>query len=87
MLKFSEQNETQYSDESGKKIVITTGPRTFFRKNLNADGNDFSETRNDELNQIIAQDVSQSQNVKTFNVQSSDVLSYNSYRVIIILYP
>ncbi len=73
MLKLAELSETQYSDESGRKILIATGPRIFFRKNLNADGNDFSDSRNQELNQIIGEDVSQSSTIKTFSIGSSDV--------------
>jgi hypothetical protein len=63
MLKISSVDPTDFSDESGRKIYISTGPRKFFRERF---PEDFSETTNDELNRIIAEDVSKSGNVKTF---------------------
>jgi len=68
MQKLASIDPTDFSDESGRKIHISTGPRMFFREKF---AKDFSGTNNDELNNIIASDVANSENVKTFIPGSS----------------
>lgn len=63
MLKTSSMDPTDFSDESGRKIYISTGPRKYFREKF---PEDFSEARNDDLNNIIAEDVSKSSILKNF---------------------
>lgn len=61
---------TEFSDKSGSKIYISTGTRKFFREKLTSD---FSSTSNEVLNKIIGEDVSKSEDVKTFIPGSSSV--------------
>lgn len=75
MIKFSSMDKTQQSDESGRVILISTGPRVYFREKFSTTENNFSEYRNDELNNFIAADVSKSENIKTFVPSSSSVES------------
>jgi hypothetical protein len=63
MLKVSSIDPTDISDESGRKIHISTGPRLYFRDKFYSD---FGDIRNEELNKIIAEDVSRSTTVKAF---------------------
>lgn len=70
MQKLASIDPTDFSDESGRKISISTGPRMFFREKF---AKDFGNSSNDELNQIIGGDISNSENVKTFVPNSSSV--------------
>ena len=70
MQKLASIDPTDFSDESGRKISISTGPRMFFREKF---VKDFGNSSNDELNQIIGGDVSNSENVKTFVPGSSSI--------------
>jgi hypothetical protein len=63
MIKSSSMDPTEFSDESGNKIYVSTATRKFFREKFSSD---FSSTSNDELNRIIGEDVSKSKNVKIF---------------------
>lgn len=73
MNKTSAIEPSEYSDESGRKISIATGPRIYFRSSLSTPENDFTSTSNSELNGIIAADVSGSETIKTFQAKSSSV--------------
>lgn len=70
MQKLASIDPTDFSDESGRKISISTGPRMFFREKF---AKDFGSSSNDELNQIIGGDISNSENVKTFVSGSSSI--------------
>jgi hypothetical protein len=70
MKKLSSIDPTEISDKSGKKIYISTGPRIYFRNKFYEN---FGSIRNDELNRIIAEDVSNSEDIKTFVPGSSSV--------------
>ncbi len=63
MIKLSSIDPTEFSDESGRKIHISTGTRKFFRDKFESD---FGSVSNDDLNRIIGEDVSKSGNVKNF---------------------
>jgi hypothetical protein len=73
MIKIGEINETEMTDESGRKIAIATGPRVYFRTTLSSEGNDFSHMPNHQLDELIAADVAGSQNVKIFVPKSSSI--------------
>ena len=73
MIKTSSVDPTQQTDESGRKILIATGPRLYFRKDLSTPDNDFNEYRNTELNEFIAADVAGSENIRSFAASSSSV--------------
>lgn len=73
MIKISSMDKTQQSDESGRIILISTGPRVYFREKFSTTENNFSEYRNDELNNFIAADVSKSENIKTFVPNSGSI--------------
>ena len=70
MKKKSSIDPTDFTDESGRKIFISTGPRKFFREKFQTD---FGDSRNDDLNRIIAEDVSKASNVKNFIPGSGSV--------------
>jgi len=70
MQKLASIDPTDFSDESGRKIHISTGPRMFFREKF---AKDFGNVNNAELNNIIGSDVANSENVKTFIPGSSSV--------------
>ena len=59
---------TEFTDESGSKIYISTGTRKLFREKFSSD---FGSTSNEVLNKIIGEDVSKSTNIKTFIPGSS----------------
>jgi len=63
MIKLSSIDPTEFSDESGNKIHISTATRKFFRQKFESD---FGKSPNDSLNRIIGEDVANSTNVKTF---------------------
>lgn len=73
MIKTSAIEESEHSDESGRKISVATGPRIYFRGSLATPENDFSTANNAELNAIIATDVAASETIKTFKAKSSSV--------------
>ncbi len=73
MIKTAAIEESEYTDESGRKISIATGPRIYFRKTLSSAENDFSSVKNAELNGIIASDVAGSKTIKTFKAKSPSV--------------
>jgi len=63
MIKLSSMDPTEFSDESGRKIYISTATRKFFREKFESD---FGKSPNNDLNRTIGEDVSNSSNVKTF---------------------
>lgn len=63
MIKLSSIDPTEFSDESGKKIYISTATRKFFREKFESD---FGKAPNDDLNRTIGEDVANSSNVRTF---------------------
>lgn len=63
MIKLSSIDPTEFSDESGRKIYISTATRRFFRQKFESD---FGKTPNEALNRIIGEDVSNSSNLKNF---------------------
>ena len=73
MIKVGEINETGLTDESGRKIAIATGPRVYFRTELSTSDNDLSKMPNLQLDELIAADVSGSENIKTFVPRSSGI--------------
>ena len=75
MIKFSSMDKTQQSDESGRNILISTGPRIYFREKFSTTENNLADFRNDELNNFIAADVSKSENIKTFVPNSGSIES------------
>lgn len=68
-------DKTQQSDESGRNILISTGPRIYFREKFSTTENNLADFRNDELNNFIAADVSKSENIKTFVPNSGSIES------------
>ena len=74
-LKKSSIDPSQQTDESGRTIFISTGCRIFFRAEVTSGLEEGSSMQNSELTELIAHDVANSSNVKTFVPKSSSVSS------------